>query len=243
MSGLKYNHHKLLTKAEEQELAQQIEKGSTHARDKLITHNIRLALSIANQYRKSGFNMEDLSQEANVGLIKAVDRFDWTKGFRFSTYACWWIKQSIRRYLSAQGHVKFPAGSRNTIYKINKARSEYEEEFGITPDDAEVATLLGMTADAVSSLRIGMQWPINIDAPVGGQEGRTYREVIPDNDLLSPDDALDQRTMISLIKSSLDSLTAQEERVLRLRFGIAEEEEDHENFPISKNQIKTIKNK
>ena len=117
-SVLKYNHHTLLSKQQEQQLAKRMEAGDSSARETLITHNIRLALSIANQYRKSGFNMDDLSQEANVGLIKAVDRFDYKKGFRFSTYACWWIKQSIRRYLSAQGHVKFPAGSRNTIYKI-----------------------------------------------------------------------------------------------------------------------------
>ena len=107
---MKQASHRLLSSQEEIQLAKRIEKGDGRARDIMITHNIRLALSVANQYRKTGLNMEDISQEANVGLIKAVDRYDWRKGFRFSTYAVWWIKQSIRRFISSQGsHVKFPA--------------------------------------------------------------------------------------------------------------------------------------
>jgi len=223
--SIKQIRHKLLTAKEERDLAAKIATGDMFARESMINHNLRLAISIANQYRRSGLDMEDISQEANIGLIKAVDRFDHTKGFRFSTYACWWIKQSIRRYISSQGsHVKFPAGSRNTIYKINKLRSEYENEFGVLPDDIEVAELMGMKPEKVTNLRIGMQWPININRPIGGEEGnRTYADIIPDETPL-PDEAMDNKLLIQQIKSSLSSLTPQEERILRLRFGISEDE-------------------
>jgi len=228
-------NHRLLSATEEKELAQQIELGSKSARDMLITHNLRLALSIANQYRKSGLDMEDISQEANVGLIRAVDKFDWRKGFRFSTYACWWIKQGIRRFISSQSaHVKFPAGSRHLIYQINKLRSEYEKEFGVFPEDKEVAGILNVSTDTVSSLRTGMQWPINIDHPVGGEHGsRTYAEVIPDTSP-SLEDMIDQKDILDLIKKGFSLLTPQEERVIRLRFGISEDDDNIEKYPTNK---------
>ena len=233
--------HRLLTSAEEVTLAQKIEKGDNRARDMMITHNIRLALSIANQYRKSGLNMEDISQEANVGLIKAVDRFDWRKGFRFSTYAVWWIKQSIRRFISSQGsHIKFPAGSRHTIYQISKLRNEYFEEFGVYPEDKEVAGILGLKADLVGNLRRGMQWPVNIDAPLGGEAGsRTYAEIIPDESI-SSEAVTDRNMMIELIKKGFKSLTKQEEKVLRLRFGIEEDSTDDAKFPITEKELSLI---
>ena len=111
-----------------------MEAGDNRARDRFITSNLRLAISIANKYRGSNLPMEDLIQESNIGLIRAVDRFDWRKGFRFSTYATWWIKQSVRRYVSsASSHVKFPAGSRSLIWKINNTRREYEKELEVRP--------------------------------------------------------------------------------------------------------------
>ena len=227
--------HKLLTADEEKELAKLIEKGDRRARDKMICCNLRLALSIANQYRKSGLPMEDISQEANVGLIKAVDRFDWRKGFKFSTYAVWWIRQSIRRYISSQGtHIKFPAGSRHTIYKIEKIRKEYHNDFGVFPDDNEIAEMMGMSKDVVSSIRAGMQWPVNIDQPMKGFEGRTYAEVIPDEDSGMLEEMIDRDTIIDLIKTGFNSLTKQEEMVLRLRFGIKESDTDCNRFPTTK---------
>ena len=234
--------HRLLSSAEEKTLAQRIEKGDNRARDEMITCNLRLALSIANQYRKSGLPMEDISQEANVGLIKAVDRFDWRRGFKFSTYAVWWIRQAIRRYISSQGtHIKFPAGSRHTIWKIDSLRKEYHEEFGVYPEDSEVAELLGMTKESVGSIRRGMQWPVNIDAPIKGFDGRTYAEIIPDEDSLSHEDSIDQEILVNLIKTGFGVLTKQEEMVLRLRFGIEESVEDMSNFPVTKNELKTIR--
>ncbi len=232
--------HKLLTKQEEVELAQKMEKGDKRAREKLITSNLRLAISIANHYRNSNVPMEDLIQESNIGLIKAVDRFDWRKGFRFSTYACWWIKQSVRRYVNGDSHVKFPSGSRNLIWKINNVRKEYEKEFGVYPSNEEIAEILGESVNTVASLRAGMQWPVNLDAPIGGEDGsRTYAETIEDTEAADPGDSLDQRKMLSLIYGVLDKLSPQEERVLRLRFGIGEEETNVKQFP--SNQYKGAK--
>lgn len=225
--------HKLLTKEQEVDLAKRMEAGDKRARDKFITSNLRLAISIANKYRNSNLPMEDLIQESNIGLIRAVDKFDWRKGFRFSTYATWWIKQSVRRYVSgASSHVKFPTGSRSLIYKINVVRKDYEKEFGVFPSNAEIAELVGESEETVKNLRAGMQWPINLDSPIGGEDGsRTFGETIEDPDSVNMDDKLDQEKIISLIRSALDRLTPQEERVLRLRFGISESTNNVKNFP------------
>ena len=232
--------HKLLTKEEEVDLAQKMEKGDRLAREKLITSNLRLAISIANHYKNSNVPMEDLIQESNIGLIKAVDRFDWRKGFRFSTYACWWIKQSVRRYVNGDSHVKFPSGSRNLIWKINNVRREYEKEFGVYPSNEEIAEILGESVKTVANLRAGMQWPVNLDAPIGGEDGsRTYAETIEDTDAPDPSDVLDQQKLLGLINSVLDKLSAQEERVLRLRFGITEDPSNIFNYP--HNQFKGVK--
>lgn len=229
--------HKLLTKEQEVDLAQRMENGDKFAREMLITSNLRLAISIANKYRNSDVPMEDLIQESNIGLIKAVDRFDWRKGFRFSTYACWWIKQSVRRYVNGSSHVKFPSGSRNLIWKINNVRREYEKEFQVYPTNEEIAAILGESVNTVTNLRAGMQWPINLDAPVGGEDGsRTFGETIEDTDAQDPSISLDQEKLLGLIHGVLENLSPQEERVLRLRFGISEPEDNIKEFPYNNHQ-------
>jgi RNA polymerase primary sigma factor len=235
VSYQKATRHKLLTKEEEVSLAKRIEAGDSRAREIFITSNLRLAIHEANKYRNSNLPMEDLIQESNIGLIKAVDRFDWRKGFRFSTYATWWIKQAVRRYVSsASAHVKFPTGSRSLIWKINNTRREYEKEFGVLPTNIEVAEILGESEETVKNLRAGMQWPINLDAPIGGEDGsRTFGETIEDPNISDMDKNLDQEKIINLIRNSLDKLTPQEERVLRLRFGISEPENNTEKYPFN----------
>jgi RNA polymerase primary sigma factor len=232
--------HKLLTKEEEVDLAQKMEKGDKWAREKLITSNLRLAISEANKFRNSNVPMEDLIQESHIGLIRAVDRFDWRRGFRFSTYAVWWIKQSVRRYVNGSSHVKFPSGSRNLIWKINNVRREYEKEFSVYPTNEEIAEILGEPVNTVANLRSGMQWPINLDSPIGGEDGsRTFGETIEDTDAKDPSEALDQQKLLSLIHGVLENLSPQEERVLRLRFGITEKENNIQNFP--SNQYKGVR--
>ena len=230
----------LLTAQQEKDLAKKMETGDSRARNLMIESNLRLALSIANKYRQTGFPMEDIIQESNVGLIKAVDRFDYKKGFRFSTYACWWIRQSIRRYLAMQGHVKFPAGSRHMIWKINNVRNEYEEEFGVQPSNAEIADLLGVNENLVENLRRGMQWPVNINANVGKEGNRTWADIIPDDQSPNMDAKIDQEKIMEMIKGAFSSLKPQEELVLRLRFGIVEDAENSDKFPISESELKIL---
>ena len=141
---------KLLTREQEVSLAKRIEKGDKLAREKMIESNLRLAISIAKKYYKSGCSMEDLIQESNIGLMKAVEKFDWRRGFKFSTYASWWIKQSVRRHISAnKSSVRVPAHASSLIYKINKVVEEYEEEVGDRPTIEEISDILGVTEQMV----------------------------------------------------------------------------------------------
>jgi len=238
-----YSKHDLLTHKQEIELAKLIEKGSKTARDKLISSNFRLAMSIATKYTKNKdtSTQEDIIQESNIGLIKAADRYDWRKGFRFSTYACWWIRQSINKYVGNQtAHVKFPTGSKALIWKINSLRAEYFREFEVYPEDEEIASILGYPKEKITLLRSSMSWPVNLNDTVGGEDGgRTYAEVIPD-DSPDPIENIDATMMISTLKSAFCNLKPVEEMVLRLRFGLSENADDNDKFPITESQIKKI---
>jgi RNA polymerase primary sigma factor len=218
----------LLTRQEEVELSKRIENGDQIARDHMIRANIRLAISIAKKYANKGCDLEDLIQESSMGLIKAVDRFDWRKGFKFSTYACWWIKQAVRQHIAAQGGViKLPAYARGTLYKMRKVTEEYEEEFGITPSQQEVADLLGTSLSTLQSLIKSAANPVSIDGSAfksDPESGRNMHETLIDNDIPDMDEEIDSQRLMGVIRSALSDLTPREETVLRLRFGISEEE-------------------
>jgi len=224
----------LLKKHEEQALAKKAHEGCIRSKHLLVEHNLRLALHIAKQYSKTKCSMEDLIAEANVGLCKAVEKFDYTKGFRFSTYATWWIKQAILRYIAKSTTVKFASGARKKIYQINIARKNYYEEFSCYPDDTELASLLGMDITEISELRQANQWPINLDQPMRNSEGRTYGDLIPDESLQDSSERLDHEQIIESIKDKLSELKPLEERVMRLRFGITDDAHDTTKFPQSR---------
>ena len=221
----------LLNKQQEQALAKKASEGCIKSKHALVEHNLRLALHIAKKYSKTKCSMEDLIAEANVGLCKAVEKFDYTQGFRFSTYATWWIKQAILRYISRSTTVKFASGARQKIYKINIARRNYYDEFGVYPDDTELAGLLEMTIQEVSELRQANQWPINLDQPISGGEGRTYGELIADEGTPDQSERLDHEMILDAIKAKLSELKPLEERVMRLRFGITDDANDTTKFP------------
>ena len=224
--------HNLLTREEEVSLAKRIEAGDAEARRIMIESNLRLAISIAKKYSKYGSDLEDLIQESNIGLIKAVEKFDWRKGYKFSTYACWWIKQAVTRHLTSDNTIlKVPSHTIANARKITQIIQEYEEEFNVEPSHEEIAEIMGLSVkhvkQAISSLKT--KYVASIDTPVGGDEGgRTLAEIIPDTQM-SVDRMLDNEKIRSIIVKSLKNLTKREELVLRLRFGISDIDENDDN--------------
>ena len=225
---------RLLTREEEVQLAKRIEAGDRRARDKMIESNLKLAISIAKKYSKYGSDLEDLIQEANIGLMKAVEKFDWRRGYKFSTYACWWIKQSVTRYLTGDNTIlKVPSHTIANARKLNQVISEYEEEFNHEPSKEEIAAIMGITIkhveQAMSALKT--RYVKSIDMPVSSDsEGRTLGEILPDNDSVSIESQLDNQKIRSAIVEALKSLSKREELVLRLRFGIDDIQEDDNNI-------------
>jgi len=235
--------HKLLTREQEVELSQLIEKGDRVARDRMINSNLRLAISIAKKYQRAGCSLEDLIQESSMGLIKAVDRFDWRKGFKFSTYACWWIKQSVRRHVASHAtSIKLPTHARGLLWKMSVLKEEYEEEFGVEPTQEELADLLGVRKATLAAIIKSSRHTISLDAKVGGRndsDGRNLADVIPDESD-SIDEQLDRNQLVSVIRSALQGLSSREEKVIRLRFGLGENDTDHEGFGITEKQINKL---
>lgn len=223
----------LLTREQEVELAQKIESGDKRARDKMIRANLRLAISIAKQFQNKGSDMEDLIQESSMGLIKAVDRFDWRRGFKFSTYACWWIKQSIRQHVASHSApFKLPTYAKNMMFKIQQATADYREAFGQQPSTEEIAEALGTSVDTIKSIIDCASQGVSLDASLrGSRDDGSSRRTLGDSiiDLSEPiDEVLDKQKILPVIKSALSSLTPREEKILRLRFGIYEDLDEQE---------------
>ena len=238
----------LLTRDDEVRLAKLIEKGDKRARDHMIEANIRLAISIAKKYQNKGCPLEDLIQEANIGLMKAGDRFDWRRGFKFSTYGCWWIKQAVMRHLASHSsQIRLPSHAKGMLWKMKSTAAEYEDTFGVPPSQEELAELLGVTLDTMRAIISAAGTPLSIDDKIryrgssGGSEGRSLADVIPDNDASDPADALDREKIIGVVRRSLHSLTEREEKIIRLRFGIADDVNDHASLPITKGELKKLK--
>ena len=223
---------KLLTREQEVALAKRIEAGDLRARRIMIESNLRLAISIAKKYAQYGGSLEDLIQESNIGLIKAVEKFDWRKGFKFSTYACWWIKQSVTRSLTANSTLlKVPSHTLSNARKIWQLKQEYQDEFGHEPTMEEICEVLGLTEkhvrNAIESVKT--KSIASIDQKIGDEGNRTLGDVIPDNDSPNIEQILDNELIRARIVKALSSLTKREELVLRMRFGISEVSEDDEN--------------
>jgi len=229
--------HSLLTREEEVTLAKAIEAGDQRARDKMISSNLRLAISIAKNFRDRGCSFEDLIQESNLGLIRAVDRFDWRRGFKFSTYAVWWIRQAVQSHVAGQsGAIKMPTSARALMYKAYKFTEEYTETFKCEPSVEEVAAAVGVPVNTLRAIRKSGAPQLSLDAPVSKSDSgsRTFAELVGGVDDKDPGDDMDKVTLRSALVEALAKLSSREEKIIRLRFGLSEEDIDSTNFPISK---------
>ncbi len=219
----------LLTREEEIELSKLIESGDKKARDRMINSNIRLVINLAKKHASKGVELEDLIQESSIGLIKAVDRFDWRKGYKFSTYACWWIKQSIRSHIASHsGTIRLPNHARNTLWKMREIINDYKSEFGLEPTNEEIAELLGTTVETLQSIISCTANPVRLDdSPSRGDDGdsskRTWQDIIVDEHAENPEERIDRQRLMESIREIISKLTPREEIILRLRFGITEE--------------------
>ena len=231
----------LLTREEEVVLSKRIEKGDEAARNHMIQANLRLAISIAKKYQHRGCALEDLIQESSIGLMKAVDRFDWRRGFKFSTYACWWIKQAVRRHIASHSSViRLPSYAKNMTWKIKLAIEEYEYEFDQKPTKEELADILGVTLETLNAVITCSSMPISLDKPIkysSGESGRTLGDIIPEVDGVDLDHEIDRQKVVKIIKETLSTLNIREEKIMRMRFGIYEDPADHNKLPITKTEI------
>lgn len=231
----------LLTGEQEVSLAQAIEAGDTEARELMIKSNLRLAISIAKQYNKSGCPFEELIQESTIGLMEAVDRFDWRKGFKFSTYACWWIKQAVRKHVNSAHVIKMPSYTKTVLWQASQLKREYVKEFGHDPELSVIAEALGITEDTLFSLQQTASPAVSLDKPIGkdGDSSRTLADVIEDESE-TIDDKLMKVDMRELIRIAISELTPREQKIIRLRFGIAADPKDSTNFPITEQEMNKL---
>ena len=236
-------NHPLLTREQEAMLAQRIEAGDRQAREIFIQSNLRLAISIAKRYMNKGSSFEDLIQEGNIGLMKAVDRFDWRRGFKFSTYATWWIKQSVRRHLVDQScNIRMPASANAFYYRAKMMIQDYTRELGSPPSDEEVAEFIGVSIDRYQVLMNTYRGTLSLDSqvPGGDGEGPRLHETLTDENQQDATDIIDRERMIAIVRDALQALSPREEKIIRLRFGISEDPDNDGDFPISQAEVDAL---
>ena len=215
----------LLTKKQEIDLSRKIKKGDSEARKKLIESNYRLVLSIAKKYHRSDVSFDDLLQESSIGLLKAVDRFDPELGYKFSTYACWWIKQAALQYINENiTNIKVPTHSRLLNAKIKNKIKEIEEDEGKKPTLERLSKEIGENVNKLKYTLKSNRYIASIDASRDDDGNTLASKIADESDFINPEQLLEKKELKQIIRESLCLLTAKEEKIIRLRFGITEEE-------------------
>lgn len=239
----------LLSTEEEIKLAEKMENGDEIAKKRLIEANLRLVVSIAKKYVRRGMQFLDLIQEGNMGLIKAVEKFDYTKGFKFSTYATWWIRQSITRAIADQARtIRIPVHMVETITKVKKAQNQLLHENGCEPSEDEIAEYLNLSVDKVREIIRIAQDPVSLETPIGEEEDSHLGDFIPDDDTPAPADEACNSMLKQMLGEVLDTLTEREKRVIILRFGLIDGrqrtlEEVGQEFQVTRERIRQIETK
>jgi RNA polymerase primary sigma factor len=239
---------KLLTPQEEIELAAKIKKGDKKARKQMIKANLRLVVKIARDYEGLGLPLLDLISEGNIGLMKAVERFDPAKGGKLSTYGAWWIKQSIKRALANQSKtIRLPVHLVDRISRMRRIAMKLHEVLGREPTDEELGEELSMTASRVAQLRTAAIRPASLDAPIGDDDSNSFAEVVQDENAETPYQHLEDKTVTAMLQEMVTQLDPREATILRYRFGLdggAEKtlEEVGQKFGVTRERVRQIQN-